>query len=98
MSVSGGATGYRTASDKGSKEPECKALCRELENFLLHIKITKLCFDPIQDIKSVECRRGQQMAALDDEENPTGLGQKYFLWPSWQRGFRKSSYSQCNHL
>lgn len=77
----GVATGYRNSTDKASKESEGKAaLCREFENFLLHIKINNLCSDLMQDMKSVGCRRGQQMAALGDEENPNGLRQKYFPW------------------
>ena len=37
-------TGYRNTTDKGSKEPECKAApCREFDNFQLHIKINNIC-------------------------------------------------------
>lgn len=44
------------------------------------MKINNLGSDLIQDIKSVGCRRGQQMAALDDEEeNAKDLRQNYLL-------------------
>lgn len=63
------------------------------------IKISNLSSALRQDIKSVGCRRGQQMAALDDEEeNPNGPIGTISLGLPAAKGFKRSAPAECNYL